>query len=325
MKTRSTNNAQSKGQSSSKKRIKVDQSKIKTIKKQKKESTRTTSTPPPAKSSKKIKSQSSKKRIKIEPHSLPLPNDFLPIHNLVKELREDKNAPIDSDGPEALAETHHGDKVYRFQILLALMLSSQTKDESVGYSIRQLQSHGLTVQNIHHHTTTETLNALIRKVGFHNNKTKYIKQTCAILIDQYDGDIPSTAEKLMKLPGVGPKMAYIVETLAFGTCSGLGVDTHMHRIFNQLNWVQNTTNPEKTREQLEGFLPKEYWKEINYIYVGFGQQVQQQKEYMLKKALSSTQPLEALKLFKKVGLDWKKESKKYGLEEQLNAIMNLKK
>ena len=66
--------------------------------------------------------------------------------------------------------------------------------------------------------------------GVHNNKTKFMKQAAEIIVTQYNGDIPPTAEEMMKLPGVGPKMAYIVESIAFGTVSGIGVDTHMHRM-----------------------------------------------------------------------------------------------
>ena len=110
--------------------------------------------------------------------------------------------------------------------------------------------------------------------------------------------------------------AYIIESIAFGTHSGIGVDTHMHRIFNDLKWVTSKT-PEKTREQLEGWLPREKWGEVNMLWVGFGQESQQQKEKILVKALNSSRPIEALGLLKKVGLDVKKEAKKYGLEDDI--------
>jgi len=101
----------------------------------------------------------------------------------------------------------------------------------------------------------------------------------------------------------------------------LKVDTHMHRIFNDLKWVTSKT-PEQTREQLEGWLPKEKWSEINMLWVGFGQESQQQKEKILKKALASSKPVEALGLLKKVGLDINKEAKKYGLEEVMKKAYN---
>jgi endonuclease-3 len=172
---------------------------------------------------------SPRKRIKIEPGSLSPPHDWERIYNLVKELRVDKTAPCDIDGGEALPEKHLGQKVYRYQVLTALMLSSQTKDAIVGEAMRGLQKHGLTVENIH--STEDTiLNQLIGRVGFHNNKTKYIKQVAEILVLQYNGDIPRTADEMIALPGVGPKMAYIVESIVYGTSSGIGVDTHMHRM-----------------------------------------------------------------------------------------------
>ena len=175
------------------------------------------------------KSMSPRKRIKIEPGSMAPPDDWERIYKLVEELRSDRSAPCDTDGGEALPEKHLGPKVYRFQVLTALMLSSQTKDAVVGVTMRALQKHGLTVENIQK-TDSETLNLLIGRVGFHNNKTKFLKSAADIIISQYNGDIPPTAEEMMTLPGVGPKMAYIVESIAFGTCSGIGVDTHMHRM-----------------------------------------------------------------------------------------------
>jgi endonuclease-3 len=85
------------------------------------------------------------------------------------------------------------------------MLSSQTKDAVVGETMRILQKHGLTVENMHA-TESTTLNGLIQKVGFHNNKTKYLKQVAEILVRDYDSDIPPTADEMMQLPGIGPKM-----------------------------------------------------------------------------------------------------------------------
>ena len=174
-------------------------------------------------------SKSPRKRLKIEPGSLNPPQNWERIYSLVTELRSDRTAPVDTDGASALPEKHLGEVVYRFQVLIALMLSSQTKDAVVGETMRALQAHGLTVENIDK-TDHGTLNSLIGKVGFHNNKTKFIKQAAEIMLTQYNGDIPGTAEELMTLNGVGPKMAYIVEQIAFDRPpSGIGVDTHMHR------------------------------------------------------------------------------------------------
>ncbi len=170
------------------------------------------------------RTSSSRKRQRITPGSLDPPKNWEKIYSIVEELRKDRTAPLDSDGGEALPEKHLGEKVYRFQVLIALMLSSQTKDAVVGDTMRALQKHGLSPENIHK-TDAEVLNSLINKVGFHNNKTKYIKQTVEKLVNEFDGDIPPTAEEMIKLPGIGPKMAYIIENVAFGVSTGIGVSS----------------------------------------------------------------------------------------------------
>ncbi len=155
------------------------------------------------------------------------------------------------------------------------MLSSQTKDTTTALAMRRLQTElpppGLTLENILS-VAPETLNALIYAVGFHNNKTKYIKATALILKEKFNSDIPDTIEGLISLPGVGPKMAYLCSSAAWGKTEGIGVDVHVHRITNLWGW-HKTTQPEQTRAALEAWLPREKWHEINHLLVGFGQTI----------------------------------------------------
>mmetsp|Transcript_28147 Transcript_28147/g.51261 ORF Transcript_28147/g.51261 Transcript_28147/m.51261 type:complete len:506 (-) Transcript_28147:265-1782(-) len=249
------------------------------------------------------------------------PLDWEATFELVHELRADRTAPVDSDGAEQLGQVELGPKVWRFQVLVALLLSSQTKDAVVGDAMRALQHHGLTVEHIHHDTSHEQVNALIGKVGFHNNKTKYLKQIVDILLREYGGDIPTTAADMMTLPGMGPKMSFLVESIAWNVTTGIGVDTHLHRMFNQLSYV-TSKNPEQTRQQLESWLPRDQWSSVNLIWVGFGQEIQQQKEKSLRKALSCSQPIQALTLLKQLDFPISKEAKKYGLEQEISNVMN---
>jgi endonuclease-3 len=86
------------------------------------------------------------------------------------------------------------------------MLSSQTKDAVVGEAIRSMQTDNcLDVESISQ-MSPEKLNSYIKRVGFHNNKTKYIKEVVEILKEEYAGDVPPTAAEMMELPGVGPKV-----------------------------------------------------------------------------------------------------------------------
>lgn len=156
------------------------------------------------------------------------------------------------------------------------MLSSQTRDTTTALAMTRLQTslpppHGFTLEGILA-IDPPTLNTLIHPVGFHNNKTRYIKATAAILASQFGSDIPDTIAGLISLPGVGPKMAYLCMSAAWGRDEGIGVDVHVHRITNLWGW-HRTAGPEETRKVLQAWLPREKWHEINGLLVGFGQTV----------------------------------------------------
>ena len=86
----------------------------------------------------------------------------------------------------------------------------------------------------------------------------------------HSSDIPSTIEGLVSLPGVGPKMAYLCMSAAWGRDEGIGVDVHVHRITNLWGW-HKTKTPEETRITFEAWLPRDKWHDINHLLVGFGQ------------------------------------------------------
>lgn len=102
--------------------------------------------------------------------------------------------------------------------------------------------------------------------------TRYIKAAAIILRDKFDGDVPNTIEGLTSLPGVGPKMGYLCLSAAWDLTEGIGVDVHVHRITNLWGW-HKTTQPEATRLALQSWLPRDKWREINWLLVGFGQKV----------------------------------------------------
>jgi len=113
---------------------------------------------------------------------------------------------------------------------------------------------------------------------------------------------------IRNLPGIGPKMAYIIENICWDKQTGIGVDTHMQRLFPKIGWVSPDTKiPEQTRKQLESWLPHEFWGEVNLLWVGFGQEVQQEKQKSLRKALQSNRSFEALTLLRSVDFDIVKE------------------
>ncbi|KAJ3103112.1 DNA N-glycosylase and apurinic/apyrimidinic (AP) lyase [Phlyctochytrium planicorne] len=200
------------------------------------------------------------------------PQDWRKIYDLIKDHRKENAAPVDTMGCGGLASKNESPETYRFQTLVALMLSSQTKDPVTAAAVERLQTQlpgGLTIDSVSSAKESEIMN-IIYGVGFHQKKSVFLKKAANICKEQYDGDIPPTVDELVKLPGVGPKMAYLAMQCAWNVNSGIGVDTHVHRISNRLGWVKSK-DAEETREQLELWLPKELWTEINPLLVGFGQ------------------------------------------------------
>ena len=232
------------------------------------------------------------------------------------DLRKDRTAPVDYFGSEALPIRG---KDFEFQTLIALMLSSQTKDQMVGKIMRQLQNHGLSVKNIAK-TSDAKLHKLIYGVGFHNRKVLYIKNTVKVLLEKHNGRVPGNLKDLIALPGVGPKMAIIILNVAFDKQVGISVDTHLHRICREIGWTKNAKNPEDTRRQLESWLPRELWGEINLLLVGIGQEVQQEKAKIVSKGLALykdnlQKQKKCLKLLNVLGVDVKKEIEKLSTQQ----------
>ncbi|TGJ80224.1 hypothetical protein E0Z10_g8543 [Xylaria hypoxylon] len=216
------------------------------------------------------------------------PTDWEEMYAVVQSMRKEggaaSNAPVDTMGCERLALSTASPRDQRFQTLVALMLSSQTKDTVNAVAMRRLQTElaphapgappGLNLENILA-VEPARLNELIYAVGFHNNKTKYLQQAAAICRDAHGGDIPDSIQGLVALPGVGPKMAHLCLSAAWGRTEGIGVDVHVHRITNLWGWhgKGGSKNPEDTRAKLESWLPRDRWREINTLLVGLGQTV----------------------------------------------------
>eukprot|EP00752_Nemacystus_decipiens_P011257 g10004.t2 len=208
----------------------------------------------------------------------------------VRSMRRSKDAAVDFAGAGALKDSSEGsDDDVRFQVLMSAMLSSQTKDPVTAAGVNRMRevcapaplgAAALLATGM----DEEELAELLHPVSFSKTKAKHILMVCERLAEAEDGReagaIPNTVEGLLDLPGVGPKMTYLVMDVGWGQNEGICVDTHVHRISNRLGWVDTwnrrkprSQNPEKTRKHLQGWLPREHWSEVNGLLVGFGQQV----------------------------------------------------
>ena len=169
---------------------------------------------------------------------------------------------------EKIAEEQEEDP---FQVLIATMLSAQTKDAVTAAASARLFKVARTPRAMSKKTTKQ-IEKLIYPVSFYRNKAVHVKRTCEQLMSRYSGSVPSTMEELLTLPGVGRKTANLVLILAHRSQKNICVDTHVHRISNRLGWVVTRT-PDETEHALYKATNKKWWPVINLYLVTWGQNV----------------------------------------------------
>ncbi len=157
-----------------------------------------------------------------------------------------------------------------FRVLIATILSLRTKDTVTAVAASRLFAVADTPRSLLA-LREERIAELIYPVGFYRNKARTIRQICALLLERYDGAVPTDLAALLELPGVGRKTANLVMTMGHHL-PGICVDTHVHRICNRWSYVQTKT-PDATEFALREKLPKSYWTSINGLLVTLGQNV----------------------------------------------------
>jgi endonuclease-3 len=156
-----------------------------------------------------------------------------------------------------------------FQVLIATLLSAQTKDAVTHAASTRLFAVASTPAAMVK-LSEARIEKLIYPVSFYRNKAVHVRACCRRLLDEYGGVVPDTMEGLLTLPGVGRKTANLVLILSHASRDNICVDTHVHRIANRLGWVRTRT-PEETEHALYRVVPKRYWAEVNLRLVTWGQ------------------------------------------------------
>ena len=157
-----------------------------------------------------------------------------------------------------------------FEVLVSTIISLRTKDEVTYESAKSLFKLATTPQRMSSLTIREIQKA-IYPCGFYKNKSKVIRNLSKKIEIEYNGITPDSIDELLKFNGVGRKTANLVVTLGYDK-PGICVDTHVHRIFNRIGYVETKT-PDETEFALRKKLPKKYWKPINSLLVFYGQKI----------------------------------------------------
>jgi endonuclease-3 len=156
------------------------------------------------------------------------------------------------NSPNAVTELHYGSP---FELLVAVILSAQCTDKRINQVTPALFERFPTPQALAASTVDEVFN-YIRSVSYPNNKAKHLVGMAQILVEQFNGEVPSALDDLQKMPGVGRKTANVIASVVFDA-PAIAVDTHVFRVANRLGLTSNANTPLAVEKQLTENLPKD--------------------------------------------------------------------
>jgi endonuclease-3 len=142
------------------------------------------------------------------------------------------------------------------ELLVATILAAQCTDARVNMVTPALFRKYRTPQD-YVNTPDDVLRDEIRSTGFFNNKTKSIKAACRTLVERFGGQMPSTMEGLLQLPGVGRKSANVILVNVYGI-PGVVVDTHMLRLSNRMGFSTSQDAEDVERDMMAAFTESEW-------------------------------------------------------------------
>ena len=178
--------------------------------------------------------------------------------------REVESAPLPSVNQ---IEAHRSDP---WDVLVSTIISLRTRDAVTLASSRRLLDEAPTPKAMLD-LDEGRIAGLIYPAGMYRTKAANLLKTADILLREHGGDVPSNAEALIALPGVGLKTANLVLGAGFGI-PAICVDIHVHRIANRRGWVK-TLSADATEGELRRILPRRWWIPVNRILVSYGQRV----------------------------------------------------
>lgn len=169
--------------------------------------------------------------------------------------------------PDARAELDHTNP---FELLIATILSAQCTDVRVN-KVTSLLFKELKSPEDYVKLTADELGERIRTCGLYKTKANNILETCGILIEKYNSQVPRTIEELMTLPGVGRKTANVVVSNAFGV-PAIAVDTHVFRVSNRIG-LANSTNVLDTEKDLMANIEEDMWTKAHHLIIFHGRRI----------------------------------------------------
>ncbi len=154
-----------------------------------------------------------------------------------------------------------------FELLVAVILSAQATDISVNKATKKLFAIANTPETILS-LGLKKIKSYIQTIGLYNNKAKSIIETCKILIEKYNGEVPNNRIALEELSGVGRKTANVILNTVFGEPT-IAVDTHIFRVSNRTGIAPGKSVLE-VEEKLLKYVPDVFKRDAHHLLILHG-------------------------------------------------------
>ena len=190
---------------------------------------------------------------------LPSPLPYAQQVAIFSRLRDANPAPV--------TELHHDNA---FQLLVAVALSAQATDAGVNRATKDLFA---TVKTPQHMLDLgeDALLEHIKSIGLFRQKAKNVMKLSRLLVDDYDGQVPSSRAALMSLPGVGRKTANVVLNSVFHV-PAQAVDTHIFRVGNRTR-IAPGRDVDEVERAIEDNIPAPFQQNAHHWLILHGRYV----------------------------------------------------
>ena len=180
-------------------------------------------------------------------------------------MKNDFEAYLDELFPNPKCELLYNND---YELLLAIVLSSQTTDKRVNMVTSVLFKKYNSLESLKN-ASLDDLENIIRPIGSFRKKAVYVKELARILLDEYGGVVPRSRDELIKLPGVGRKTANVFLS-EFYNDPYIGVDTHVERVSKRLKIARKNASVLDVEKKLMKLFSKDLWAKRHLQMVLFG-------------------------------------------------------
>jgi endonuclease-3 len=155
-----------------------------------------------------------------------------------------------------------------YELLIAVVLSAQTTDQAVNQVTPVLFKRFPSLAALAN-AKIKQIEDVIQTIGLFRTKAKHIHQLAKMLLEDYQGSVPSDKAALTSLPGVGNKTANVVRAEIF-KIPEIAVDTHVHRLARRLGFTRKNDDVEVTEAKLRKAIPESRYIQLHHQLIHFG-------------------------------------------------------